>query len=547
MRSKIITVTILILLFILFLIFLYPQEKEYYVKHVISPCEIVMEDGNVFKFKDLESFDPYFSEKNKRLAENLGLSEEEGFIIGNFGKYWAATLMGHRKIKIDNDNLIYYKFGYKTRFMHSPYCIKNGSFTNPKAADELITRIKRTNYGILDLDENKFYPITKDNLPENFIVARKGYKKKPKPVEKNSTSVQLKDFKLIITDFTKKLKPDRSCSSEICKELLNNINAAQNSIDIAIYGYSTIPDIENAIKNAQSRNVKIRLVYDLDTKGENIYENTQEFVNLIKNAKNDRNSGEAKAIMHNKFFIFDNKTVFTGSANLAHTDMSGFNSNAALVINSPEVAKIYTQEFEQMYSGKFHNNKLSTKNTKAIYFSPQDKAITNGVLPLIKNAKQYIYIPAFLITERNTMEELISAKKRGVDVKIITDAVNASNKYSKVKDLRASGVPVKIENYAGKMHSKTMIIDDRYLILGSMNFSYNGENKNDENMIIIDNQEAAKFYKDFFLYLWAKIPDKWLKGYPHAESFDSIGSCSDGIDNDYDGLIDSADDRCGRR
>ena len=103
-----------------------------------------MQDGKVFKFNDLESFDPNFTEKNKRLAENLGLSEEEAFVIGHLGKYWSETLLGRRKINIIDNDLVYYKFGYKTRFENSPYCIKDGKFTNQKAAADLIARVKRT-------------------------------------------------------------------------------------------------------------------------------------------------------------------------------------------------------------------------------------------------------------------------------------------------------------------------------------------------------------------------------------------------------------------
>ena len=55
---------------------------------------------------------------------------------------------------------------------------------------------------------------------------------------------------------------------------------------------------------------------------------------------------------------------------------------------------------------------------------------------------------------------------------------------------------VKAENYAGKMHAKTIIIDDEYLILGSMNFTYSGENKNDENVLVIKNKKLAIFYKE---------------------------------------------------
>ena len=450
--------------------------------------------------------------------------------------------------------------------MNSAYCIKDGRFVNPKASEKVIKTVKRTNYRILNLETDKVYPISPDFIPENYIVIKgvnkawrfdnpaappdiKGYKKK-KHTEKeteHTTTIELKNFKLLLTDFTQKLKPDRKCSSNICKEILSNINQAQSSIDIAIYGYSSVPAIEQAIKNAQQRGVKIRLVHDMDSKGNNIYENTSNLAKLIQNTQSDRNSKEASFIMHNKFYIFDNKTVITGSANLSHTDMSGYNSNAVVVINSEEAANIYRREFEQMYEGRFHSVKTSMNKTSNIYFSPQDKTITNGVLPLIKGAKNYIYIPAFIVIENRIIEELISAKKRGIDVRIIADALNASARHSRVKDLRENGVPVKIENYAGKMHSKTMIIDDKYLLLGSMNFSYSGENRNDENFIILANPEAAKFYKSFFLYLWDKIPDKWLKYYPKAESFDSVGSCSDGIDNDYDGLIDSADEGCRAR
>ena len=77
-----------------------------------------------------------------------------------------------------------------------------------------------------------------------------------------------------------------------------------------------------------------------------------------------------------------------------------------------------------------------------------------------------------------------------------------------------------------------------------MNFSNSGEKKNDENTLIIEDNRLAGFYRDFFLYLWKKIPDKYLKQNVRAEGKDSIGSCSDGIDNNFDGLIDSHDAAC---
>ena len=89
-----------------------------------------------------------------------------------------------------------------------------------------------------------------------------------------------------------------------------------------------------------------------------------------------------------------------------------------------------------------------------------------------------------------------------------------------------------------------MIIDDEYLIAGSMNFSKSGENYNDENIVIIKDKEIARIYKRHFMHLWNSVPDKWLYKSPSAESFSSINSCYDGIDNDFDGKIDAEDDGC---
>ena len=555
-------VLIIIFLSYLFYVFCYSYlyKTEYLkINDIKSPVEIVTEKGNVFNISGYEVFYPEYNNQNKILAKKLNMTENEAFIYGNFGKYWSKKYLVGKKVSIYKNNIQYIGQNYTKKFFNSPYCFKDGKPTNKEAFEKQLKSIRIGDFVIVDLDSDNFYPISKENVEKlkNFVVVRKSHIKKSLKKNKYSNQNGLKNFnskidfgdiKIIVSDSTTKLIPDRNCSSDICREILTNINQSQKTIDMAIYGYSSTPEIENAIKLAIKRGVKIRLVYDLDSKGNNIYPNTMDFVKLIPNNRSDKNSPEAGNTMHNKFYIFDNKIVITGSANLSHTDMSGYNSNSIIRIKSEDAAKIYLKEFEQMYNGKFHNSKSVTNNNKSeniqIYFSPQDNAIYNGVLPLIKNAKKYIYISAFIITEKHLTEELINAKKRGVDVKIIVDALNASNQHSKHSILRSSGILVKAENSAGKMHSKSIISDDEYLIIGSMNFSKSGNSKNDENMIVLKNKKAAEFYKNFFLYQWNKIPDKWLKYTPRAEGIDSIGSCTDGIDNNYDGFTDLADTAC---
>ena len=82
------------------------------------------------------------------------------------------------------------------------------------------------------------------------------------------------------------------------------------------------------------------------------------------------------------------------------------------------------------------------------------------------------------------------------------------------------------------------------MMIGSMNFSKSGQNINDENVLIIKNTALTQEYRQYFEYLWNRIDNKWLTKTPRAESVDSIGSCTDGIDNNYDEQIDSKDVGC---
>lgn len=436
----------------------------------------------------------------------------------------------------------------KNGIYHSLSCVKANKISNAEAF--------RQEY------------LPKNAKPCRFCILGKS------ELEKLSASADkkfvLKDFDFSVgsisfyfTDFNKRLKPDSECSTKGCQVLLQQINNAKESIDFAVLGISAQPKIMQALVNAQNRGVKIRWVTDENSKGENIYDDVKNAQKLLPNFKTDNHkmadgsgygSKFANAIMHNKFFIFDNKSVWLGSANISSTDLADFNANVIIYANSKILADIFEKEFEQMYSGKFHkikniipnkeNLKIDDKNTVSVYFSPVDRIIERQIIPKINNASKYIYVSSFIITHKGVADALLEAKNRGVDVKLIVDATSAGGNYSRHRELRQNGVPVKVENKAGKMHAKSMVIDDKYIISGSMNLTKSGENINDENVLVIYNPDAARVFKNQFLYLYDSVPNIWLVKSPRAESPDSIGSCFDGIDNDFDGLVDKDDPGC---
>jgi len=180
----------------------------------------------------------------------------------------------------------------------------------------------------------------------------------------------------------------------------------------------------------------------------------------------------------------------------------------------------------------------------AVYFSPKDDVYQNGIEPYIKNAKEKIYVSAFYLTDKDMISELINAKKRGVEVLIILDSTSANSFKHKVEQLRESLIPVAIEDWGGKNHEKTIVVDGKILIVGSCNFSKSGFYKNDENIVVIKNKDVAQKYEDYFLYLINSIDKKYFVSFPRPEGFESKNSCNDGIDNNFDGKIDKDDIGC---
>jgi phosphatidylserine/phosphatidylglycerophosphate/cardiolipin synthase-like enzyme len=342
--------------------------------------------------------------------------------------------------------------------------------------------------------------------------------------------------------------PSNKTTTSFGKELITLINRADNEIVFAIYGLRGQDEILNALISAKKRGVSIRGIVDSNSHNKNYYSDTHLLYEYF-----DIKSDHISYIMHNKFFVIDKSTVWSGSSNISDTGTGGYNANNAIVIENKKVAKVYLAEFNQMFNQEKFNSKkrvLTTLHVKSdtstisIFFSPKSNTYKNGIKELISNAKEYIYIPIFYLTHKALSQDLIEAHKRGVDVKIILDATAARNKYSAHRYLREKGIPIKVENFGGKMHAKSIIIDDKFFITGSMNLTKAGNSKNDENTLIVKNESLTKQYKRYFLRLWREIPNKYLNYDPNPESPQSGNSCVDGIDNDFDRTVDNKDKMC---
>ncbi|MBA7689036.1 Cardiolipin synthase [subsurface metagenome] len=141
------------------------------------------------------------------------------------------------------------------------------------------------------------------------------------------------------------------------------------------------------------------------------------------------------------------------------------------------------------------------------------------LLEKIRNAKKNIDATIFIINMRlffdkeklvkNLLNELIYAKWRGIDLRIIVGRSKGTAEID-IQDriahryLQRNGVPVKFVNSPDdySLHSKYVIVDDTLVIVGSHNWSPDAFSESKEDSVAIYSRDVAIKFKKEFERIW---------------------------------------------
>jgi len=300
-------------------------------------------------------------------------------------------------------------------------------------------------------------------------------------------------------------------ANSVPEELIKLINTTEHSIHIAAFEFGLTP-VAEALIAAHQRGVEIQWVTD-DENGTDAdeEEGRGQFAMLDKAGIEVIDDGRS-ALMHNKFIIFDGQIVWTGSTNL--TENGNFrNNNNVIVIRSTKVAEMFEREFSEMWnSGDFGPKSPSTLNQQSVtingtpvhvFFAPEDEVISH-LIPWIQNAQSSIKFMTYSFTHDDLGAAMLAQAEKGLVVTGIFETRGSETEYSELPRLYCAGLPVRQDGNPGTFHHKVIILDDEVVITGSLNFSENADDSNDENVIVIINKEIAKLYLDEFDRRWAE-------------------------------------------
>jgi len=307
--------------------------------------------------------------------------------------------------------------------------------------------------------------------------------------------------------------PDAIAGS-IEDKLIQLINSAQTSIHIASFEFDLTP-VAEALIEAKNRGVDVKWVTD-DKNGleSDIKPGRGQFALLTAAGIAVQDDAGRSALMHNKFWIFDDQTVWTGSTNITASGIFKQNNNV-LVIRSSEIAYIYEREFQELWSKQFGPRAPSTVNNQwailegtpiQILFSAEDHVVSN-LIALVNDAQVNIRFLAFSFTDYPLAKAMIDRSASGVDVKGIYETFGSTSTGSEMKTFWCANVPVRQDGNPSFLHDKIIIIDNRIVVTGSLNYSSNADDSNEENVVILDNPGIAALYLQEFEKLWNQAHD----------------------------------------
>jgi len=213
------------------------------------------------------------------------------------------------------------------------------------------------------------------------------------------------------------------------------------------------------------------------------------------------------ALMHNKFCIVNETTVWMGSYN--PTVAGKFDRNDVLVLQSPLVAHWYQDEFDELWAGQSHgglvrrSGQLMRNNGSVdVRFCPEDNCQAL-VLSAMQDAKNAILFMTYSFTDSVLGDQLMAARARGVEVRGIADPTFRSRGV--YPSLTAAGIPVLFDPRPGLLHHKLFIIDGAVVITGSYNPTRNGAERNDENVLMYTSAGVAQQYREYFEEQWKTL------------------------------------------
>jgi cardiolipin synthase len=195
---------------------------------------------------------------------------------------------------------------------------------------------------------------------------------------------------------------------------------------------------------------------------------------------------------HKKVVLIDQRIAYIGGINFSEHNFEWH--DAMLRIEDPAIAEALDADFLSTWAGE--KSEISQNSGEMDLYclgGISNHDLFGRILAMIEGAKERIYVESPYITFP-FLDSLAKAAQRGCSVTLITPR---PNNYPILREYllwisARSGIEVRL--YYRMSHLKGMLIDQRYLILGSSNYDYLSYQFHQEIVAIITNPGLISEY-----------------------------------------------------
>lgn len=354
----------------------------------------------------------------------------------------------------------------------------------PRELRRIITASNELRYDFMKQEETLMNELKDENIEAykqaNYLMRYAGY-----PCFKNTKSVFIAD------------------GQQYYELLMREIQKAEKFVFLEYFILEEgkmLNDILDLLTEKVKAGVDVRILYDDAGCMPKLPENYDEKIRSMGIRCKVFNPIRAKLAMqmnnrdHRKITVIDNKVGFTGGINLADEYMNakevyGHWRDQGIMIQGEAVSSLtfmFLQFWDYGESEKskyldFMEKFTDENDGYVVPFSDSptdDESVgQNSHLNIVHSAKKYIYIQTpYLILDNVMQDGLVLAAKNGVDVRIMVPGIpdkKMVNQVTKSNYLRLLESGVKIYEYTpGFVHAKTIVSDDEFGVIGSINFDY---------------------------------------------------------------------------
>lgn len=406
-------------------------------------------------------------------------------------------------------------------------------------------------FGIIPFKSKTIEQIHEDNKPfskcEDFTFTNKMINEKKDYIEEFIFS-----YNFELSPVYENNKIDIVKQSDVFKQSIELIRKAKEFIHIQFYIVSDsvwFNLLLEEIAKKRKENVKVRFMYDwvgshkrfhqrsvrrLRKMGIEVEVFNPKIITKYTSATNFRS--------HRKCIIVDNKYCLTGGSNIGDEYINmrkKYNNWTDLnfliegeIVNSINLRfcndwinyssyKKRNDKNDKFYK-EFKIHKAENKTIAQIVNSTPEVKPNNFeslLTSLIANAKKSIWITTpYLLLPEHIINQLLFASVRGIDVKIVVPNLPDDKKYiltinrnSSIKMIESN---IKVYEYSGFVHSKSIMIDDEISVVGSNNMDFRSLMINFETAILVKSKQMNTSLRNIFndyLKNSIKIDNEFLK------------------------------------